>query len=186
MAQVPYLSRADAKTREEIAIFDRLEAERKMPTPYIFRALANAPVQLDGLLTYARSLRQAEELGPRLRELIILSIAYAKGGAYIAAHHEEDALKAGLTADQLSAVRTVDASKELFTEQEYVVIKIGHAIGKEARVDDDMLEQVSRHLSPKQFVQLALTAAWYSAGNITTSLLGIDLEDEYDNSFRRF
>lgn len=102
MARVPYRRRADAGPEDQ-AIYDRLETERRRPTPNIFLALAHAPVQLDGLLTYAATLHAAavpEELGPRLRELAILALAHAKGGEYIAAHHERDALAAGFTTAQ--------------------------------------------------------------------------------------
>jgi hypothetical protein len=66
MARVPYLFREDA-TPDTKEVWDRVEAERKMPTGNIFRAMMNTPVQLDGFLTYANALRDGSELSPRLR-----------------------------------------------------------------------------------------------------------------------
>lgn len=58
MARVPYRTREAAGGADQ-QIFDRLERERTTPAPNIFFALAHAPDQLDGLLTYSASLRSA-------------------------------------------------------------------------------------------------------------------------------
>jgi len=95
MARVPYLRREDADESQK-PLYDRLEAERKVPTANIFLALTNAPTQLDAFLTYANSLRAAD-LSPRLRELAILTVGYATRSAYEVAHHQSHGLGAGLT-----------------------------------------------------------------------------------------
>jgi alkylhydroperoxidase family enzyme len=180
MARVPSRRRADADG-DDAAIFDRLETERKMPTPNVFLALAHAPTQLDGLLTYAKSLRQAHELGPKLRELVILAIASARDGDgdYIALHHEQDALNAGYSPEQVASIRRQEADAELFSDVERAVLAIGRAIGANKDVTQEEWEAAARHLSNRQLVQLAMTAAWYVGGAILTRLLGLDLEDEY-------
>ncbi len=58
---------------------DRLEAERKVPTANIFRALTNAPALLDAFLSYANALRDAPTSSPKLRELAILTVGHATG-----------------------------------------------------------------------------------------------------------
>jgi hypothetical protein len=58
VARVPYLSRDNATTPETKALWERVDAERKMPTANIFRAMANAPVLLDAFLSYANALRK--------------------------------------------------------------------------------------------------------------------------------
>ena len=80
MARVPYLHREGAGA-EQSALYDRLEAERKVPTANIFLALANAPVQLNAFLTYANALR-GSELSPKLRELAILAVGHATNSRY--------------------------------------------------------------------------------------------------------
>lgn len=150
-----------------------------MPTPHIFLALAHAPVQLDGMLTYAGSLRKASELGPRLRELIILAIANARDRDYIALHHEADALSAGFTAQQVSTLRGPHPDSELFSEVERAVLAMGRAIGENRDVTQEEWEAAARHLTDQQLVQLVMTAAWYAAGTMLTRLLRLDLEDEH-------
>lgn len=179
MERVPYLERSLAQTPDEVAVFERLERERRMPTPNIFRAIANAPRQLDGMLTYAAALRQAVELGPRLRELVILAIGSVKKGRYIVAHHQMDALNAGFTPEHLEAISRGEGDRALFSELEAAVLQFGRAIGEEADVSDELWAVLSKHLTPRQLVQLTLTASWYCSGMITTRVLGVSLEQYY-------
>ena len=96
MARVPYLAREDASP-ETTPLWARLEAERKVPTAHIFRALAHAPELLDAFLSYANAMRDRSRLSPKLRELAILSVGHAVGSEYEIAHHHSHGLKAGLT-----------------------------------------------------------------------------------------
>jgi AhpD family alkylhydroperoxidase len=177
MARVPYLSREDA-TPDNKDVWDRVEAERKMPTGNIFRAMMNAPVQLDGFLTYANALRDGSELNPKLRELAILTVGYVTGSQYEIAHHQSHALKAGVTPGQLAAIEEFETS-EHFDDLERAVMRLA----KESTVDVDVTESrwadVAAHLDDKQMVELTLTIAWYNSGVRIMGLLGIELEDSY-------
>ena len=104
MSRVPSLSRDDAASVHQQPLWDRIEAERKMPTANIFRSLANAPVLLDAFLSYANAMRDSSLLSPKLRELAILSVGHATGSEYEIAHHQSHGRKAGLTDEQLAAV----------------------------------------------------------------------------------
>ncbi|MDX3799790.1 carboxymuconolactone decarboxylase family protein [Streptomyces sp. AK04-3B] len=180
MARVPYLSREDADP-EQKPLYDRLEAERKVPTANIFLALAGAPTQLDAFLTYANSLRAAD-LSPRLRELAILTVGYATRSAYEVAHHQSHGLKAGLTEEQLAAVPDFEASG-LFDATEKAVM----SLAKESTLQVDVCEQTWRAaadlLTDRQMVELSLSIAWYNSGVRIMGLLDIDLEDDYPNPF---
>jgi AhpD family alkylhydroperoxidase len=177
MARVPYRRREDAG--DDTAIFDRLETERRVPTPHVFLAMTHAPDQLDGLLTYAGALRRATELGPRRRELVILAIAHLKGGAYIALHHEKDALAAGVTPEQVAAVPDETRHQELFDDEERAILAIGRALATDGEVPDEAWASASLSMTHQQLVQLVLTGAWYANGVLVTKVLGIDIEDEY-------
>lgn len=117
MSRVPSLSRDHAASIDQQPLWDRLEAERKVPTANIFRTLANAPVLLDAFLSYANALRDGSELSPKLRELAILSVGHATGSEYEIAHHQSHGRKAGITDEQLAAVADA-ANSGLFTEAE--------------------------------------------------------------------
>ena len=181
MSRVPALSR-DAVSIEQQPLWDRLEAERKMPTANIFRALANAPVLLDAFLSYANALRDSSRLSPKLRELAILSVGHATGSEYEIAHHQSHGRKAGLTDEQLAAVADFERAKEdseLFDDAERAVMALARESTTAVHVSDATWAAAAAHLDDQQMVELTLTIGWYNSGVRIMGLLHIDLEDSY-------
>jgi alkylhydroperoxidase family enzyme len=177
MARVPYLTRQDA-TAETAPVWDRLEAERKMPTANIFMALASAPVQLDAFLSYANALREGSTLSPSLRELAILAVGHAVGSDYEVAHHQSHGLKAGLTDAQLAAVSHFEDSDE-FDDAQISVMQLARESTLQVHVSDETWGGAKAHLTDEEMVALTLTIAWYNSGVRVMGLLGIELEDKY-------
>jgi AhpD family alkylhydroperoxidase len=178
MSRVPSLSRDDAASVHQQPLWDRIEAERKMPTANIFRSLANAPVLLDAFLSYANAMRDSSLLSPKLRELAILSVGHATGSEYEIAHHQSHGRKAGLTDEQLAAVADGD-STELFNDAERAVIALARESTLNVNVSDASWSAAAKHLDDQQMVELTLTIAWYNSGVRVMGLLGIELEDSY-------
>ena len=178
MSRVPSLSRDDAASVHQQPLWDRVEAERKMPTANIFRSLANAPVLLDAFLSYANAMRDNSLLSPKLRELAILSVGHATGSEYEIAHHQSHGRKAGLTDEQLAAVADGD-NTELFNDTERAVIALARESTLNVNVSDASWAAAAKHLDDQQMVELTLTIAWYNSGVRVMGLLGIELEDSY-------
>ncbi|MER5185205.1 carboxymuconolactone decarboxylase family protein [Streptomyces sp. NPDC002896] len=182
MARVPYLRREDADEAHK-PLYDRLEAERKVPTANIFLALAGAPTQLDGFLTYANSLR-ASELSPALRELAILTVGHVTRSAYEVAHHHSHGLKAGLTEEQIAAVGDFETA-DVFDETEKAVMRLAKESTLQVDVSEETWRAAADRLPQKQMVELALSIAWYNSGVRIMGLLDIDLEENYQNPFSK-
>ena len=178
MTRVPSLSREDAVSVNQQPLWDRLEAERKMPTANIFRSLANAPVLLDAFLSYANAMRDGSLLSPKLRELAILSVGHATGSEYEIAHHQSHGRKAGLSDEQLAAVAD-GQDPELFDEAERAVIALARESTIKVNVSDASWAAAAKHLDDQQMVELTLTIAWYNSGVRVMGLLGIELEESY-------
>ena len=176
MARVPYLRRAEAGADAQL-LFDRLESERRTPTPNIFLALTHAPDQLDAFLSYANTLRAAE-LGPRLRELLILTVGHETGCEYEVAHHQSYALASGLTAEQVAAVPQFEAA-DVFDDFEKAVMRLAKQFSSGSDVPQQMWDAVADHLTTRQMVQLTLTLAWYVSGALMMRMLDLDLEEGY-------
>ena len=176
MARVPYLHRDEAGEAAK-PLYDRLEAERKVPTANIFLAMANAPKLLDAFLSYANALR-ASELSPKLRELAILTVGYATDSTYEIAHHQSHGLKAGITPEQLAAVKDFESSS-LFDETEIAVMRLAKESTLSVNVSSETWDAAAAHLPVSQMVELTLSIAWYNSGVRIMGLLDIDLEDGY-------
>ena len=177
MARVPYLSHEDA-TPDTEALWQRVEAERKMPTANIFRALAHAPALLDAFLSYANALRDESELDPKLRELAILAVGHATGSQYEIAHHQPHAIKAGATRQQIADVADFESSTA-FNDAELAVMRLARESTLRVAVSDQRWTEARAHLSAKQMVELCMTVAWYNSGVRIMGSLGIELEDSY-------
>ena len=178
MSRVPSLSRDDAVSVHQQPLWDRLEAERKMPTANIFRSLANAPVLLDAFLSYANAMRDGSLLSPKLRELAILSVGHATGSEYEIAHHQSHGRKAGLTDEQLAAVADGERP-DLFDDAERAVMALARESTANVHVTEDTWAAAAKHLDDQQMVELTLTICWYNSGVRIMGLLGIELEDGY-------
>jgi AhpD family alkylhydroperoxidase len=177
MARVPYLHREDADEARQ-PLYDRLEAERKVPTANIFLALANAPALLDAFLSYANALRDRSELSPRLRELAILTVGHTTDSRYEIAHHQSHALKAGVTPEQLAAIADFE-SHDVFDETERAVMRLARESTLRVDVAAGTWKAAAAHLPDRQLVELTLTIAWYNSGVRIMGLLDIDLESNY-------
>jgi AhpD family alkylhydroperoxidase len=177
MPRVPYLSRRDA-TPDTEALWRRVEAERKMPTANIFRALAHAPALLDAFLSYANALRDESELDPKLRELAILAVGHAAGSEYEIAHHQSHAIRAGATRQQIADVADYESS-DAFNDTELAVMRLARESTLQIGVSDQCWADARAHLSAKQMVELCMTIAWYNSGVRIMGSLGIELEDGY-------
>lgn len=180
MARVPYLRRHAAGAQVQ-PLYDRLEAERKVPTANIFLALANSPAMLDAFLSYANALRDASELSPRLRELAILAVGHATGSRYEIAHHQSHGRKAGLSPEQLAAVPEFE-SATVFDDTERAIMRLAKESTLNVDVPAEVWNPVAERLSDKQLVELTLTIAWYNSGVRIMGLLDIDLESGYTQS----
>jgi len=176
VARVAYLSRQDAGPDAQ-SVWDRVEAERKMPTANIFRAIAHAPSLLDGFLTYANALRNSE-LDPKLRELAILTVGHTTQSEYEIAHHQSHARKAGVTPQQLADVAKFETS-DAFDDLERAVMRLAEASTLKVDVSEQLWAEVDAWLSDKQMVELALTIAWYNSGVRIMAMLDIDLEETH-------
>jgi uncharacterized peroxidase-related enzyme len=177
MARVPYLSHAGA-TPDTEALWRRVEAERKVPTANIFRALAHAPALLDAFLSYANALRDESELEPRLRELAILAVGHATGTEYEIAHHRSHAIKAGVTQQQIADVADFESS-DAFDDAERAVMRLARESTLQVQVSDQRWADAHAHLPDRQMVELCMTIAWYNSGVRIMGSLGIELEDSY-------
>ena len=174
MARVKYLKRADSPNQ---AIFDRLERERKVPTANVFLAMTQAPDLLDGFLTYANALR-ASSLNPKLRELAILTVGYCTNSTYEIAHHQSHAQKAGVSEEQLKAVKHFSDSP-LFNAQEKAVMVFARESTQKVDVSDAAWSAVAAFLSEPDLIALTLTVAWYNSGVRLMGALAIELEQGY-------
>jgi 4-carboxymuconolactone decarboxylase len=169
---------ADADGDEALAaIYDRVRGTVRQ-VPKLYQALANAPVLLDGWITFAWSLRQDAESNRALRELAILRVAQLTHSDYVWRSHWRLALAAAVDAAKLDALdRWADSG--LFTGTERAVLRMTDELIIDATVGDDTWAALSAAADDREIVELVMTAAWYSCVARIASGLAIPPEDSH-------
>jgi 4-carboxymuconolactone decarboxylase len=119
-----------------------------------------------------RYCRYDTALEPRLSELAILTMARHWSAEYEWAAHKHEALKAGLSADVIEAIRThqippyADAQEEL-------VHSFARAVLENREISDALYEKACAHLGTEILVDLVGLLGYYSLISITLNVFRI-------------
>jgi len=159
----------------EPALRKRLEELWGDP-PNLYRALANHPALAAAWTEFARAIRY-ESRNPRaLRELVILRGAQVMGSEYEWAQHLKMARKAGVREAQIAALADWRASPE-FDAREKAALLLAEAVTR-ADVSDAVFAEVSQHFGRQDYVELALTAAFYAMVGRMLDAMRVELEPD--------
>jgi len=127
-------------------------------------------------LTYA--LRFYAVTPRKYRELAIMQTARVTGSAYEFAQHAPIARACGFTQAQIDRL---EAWKEagLFDERERALLAyVDQVVGRGGDVDEATFAELSRFFSPREIVELSITATQYVATNLLTKSLAIKPESD--------
>jgi alkylhydroperoxidase family enzyme len=160
----------------EPALKKRLEGLWGTP-PNLYRGLANHPAIIAAWTEFANTLRHGSRTPRKLRELVILRGAQLSASEYEWAQHLKMARKAGVREAQIAALPDWRVSPE-FDVKEKAALAIAEAVTR-GRVSDEVYEEAKRHFDHHDYVELAVTAAFYAMVARTLDALGIQLEAEF-------
>jgi len=125
----------------------------------LYRALANQPEYLEAWINFAWALRQRARTSRTLRELMILRSAQIHGAPYQWRDHVRMASEAGVSDDQISALKGWRSSA-LFDVPTRCALAFTEEMVR-GRVKDETLEELAHHFAPDQRIELILTAGFY-------------------------
>jgi alkylhydroperoxidase family enzyme len=145
--------------------------------PNLYRGLANHPKILAAWSEFSVTLRHHSRTPRALRELVILRGAQLSASEYEWAQHLSMARKAGVREAQIAALANWKASSE-FSEKEKAALAIAEAV-TQGRVTDEVYREATRHFDHHDYVELAITAAFYAMVARTLDALGIQLEPDF-------
>jgi 4-carboxymuconolactone decarboxylase len=167
------LSPADEKNNPELAA---AYAEIKATRGYVSNALKSLGHSPGGLLHFARVgeyVKYKTDLPERLRELTILTSA--RGVPYAWTHHRPLAVQTGI--DQ-AAVDQIGEGKvpSVLPANEQAIVAFVMALG-DLTVTDAIMDGMKKHFSPRQIVDIAMSATYYGALGRMVVALGVDLDE---------
>jgi alkylhydroperoxidase family enzyme len=160
----------------EPALKKRLEELWGMP-PNLYRGLANHPAIIAAWTEFANTLRHGSRTPRPLRELVILRGAQLSKSEYEWAQHLKMARQAGVREAQIAALASWKTSPE-FDDKEKAALAIAEAVTQGA-VSDEVYREAMRHFDHHDYVELAVTAAFYAMVARTLDALGIQLEPDF-------
>ena len=128
-----------------------------------------------------RALRNECDAPRVLREIAILRASILVGCAYEAHHHTTLAAAAGLSQEQVDAVKgDWRAKAALFDEKQKALLAYVDQLGNnKGDVDDATFAAMEKHFNPQQIVELTMCATSYYGGGIFMKAMRIELDDPH-------
>jgi alkylhydroperoxidase family enzyme len=174
LAQLRYLN------PEDLAPVDRDVLVRPVN---LYRAMANAPGIARAFLGLANEIRHRSRLDPRLREIVILRIAWITRSAYEWSHHVKIGRDFGVTDSDMALVMDPAAA----TGAEGAVVRAASIIAAgDGTLPEPALAALRAHLTEDALTELLLIAALYVGLARFIRAAGIEVEPDYEAELRTF
>ena len=149
----------------------------KGPVLNIFRTLAHAPKALARFLPWgAYVLSRRNALSAREREIVILRTGFLCKSGYEFAQHSEMGRAAGLTDDEIAAVKH-GAAAPVWSPSDAVLIRACDELHRDQFVGGATWADLERHFDRKQCMDVVLTVGQYTQVSMLLNSFGVQLEE---------
>ena len=138
-------------TRPELAQLEKNIMGARGRISLLYKVLLNSPPVCDGWEQMMTAIRNKTSIAPRLRELIILRIAVLNKASYEFEAHVPHAEKAGVSAEQIAAVRETPPGAAIPADERLAL-----------ELTDVMFDKVRARYDDRARVELAATIASYN------------------------
>ncbi|MPZ24778.1 MAG: carboxymuconolactone decarboxylase family protein [Dehalococcoidia bacterium] len=171
MARVPYRTSGD--TDGEVSQLLR-RLEERGSNLNVLRALANADGSFRNFMRLLNSLLERSKLDPRWRELAIMRVAWRNGADYEWGQHVAFARRAGLTDDEIEAVKDWTGSDAL-GPRDKAVLRFTDEV-EDRRLTDEAWNTVAEFLDDAELVELTVSGGFWSM--VGRFMLAVQIERE--------
>ena len=171
MSRMP-LAAADQQT-EPIREFMARRGELNL-----FRLLAHAPAVFVGWAQMVDEMLDSPTFTPRMRELIILRVAYLQGTPYELSQHMELARSAGLTERQIDAIVDANASYEAagLSRTERVVLDAVTELCTTRHLREESFATVHPALGDEALTELLMIVSCYYGLALVLNAVELDID----------
>jgi len=139
----------------------------------IQKALAHRPEMIKNFLSFYGSV--GKSLDRKLYEIIYLRISLINGCRYCTQHHVASSKRAGLTAEDWTALKAGDCSR--FGEKERATLTYVEKLTRTPReINQSDFDELKKHFSDPEIVDLHMLAGLANLTNRVTDPLGLELE----------
>ena len=171
MARISLVGRSEAAGAAREA-FERKIAERGN-IPRMYRVFAHRPWLLTTMDAHFAAVMGSGSVPLRTKELLALQTSQENATRYCIASHTILAERCGATKDQIDALRDVERGP--FTDKERAALRFGLQMTRDAnRVPDAVLEDLRRHYSEAEIVEIAAVVGLFAYFNRFNNAFGLD------------
>jgi 4-carboxymuconolactone decarboxylase len=145
------------------------------PVPTALTTLVHHPALAGPFLTYNNVLLANPALGHRMRELIVLRVAWRTQSHYEWAQHVMLAPRFDITPADIDAIAS-DNPAEAWTTAERALVAATDQLIAHHRVDDETWARLAEHLDERQLVEMVFVAGTYACLAMAFNSFGLQLE----------
>jgi 4-carboxymuconolactone decarboxylase len=174
------VSLIEEKDHPELAeLIEKIRAGRRGALINVYKLLLHAPPLAACWLDLIGTARFKTELDGRLREIVIIRVAYLNRTDYVVKQHVP-ALSApeGLSQEECDALADWRNSK-LFSARERAALAYADAMTRDIAVPDDVFAALHPHFSERQIVELTVLIGTYNMHTRVFMALKIDPEPHH-------
>jgi alkylhydroperoxidase family enzyme len=147
------------------------------PNLNLYKILSNNPILVSSWIDFAYSLRNNCTTSRQIRELMILRGAQLWNSKYEWFQHEKMAIKCGISKEKIDSINEWQKSS-LFDEKEKIVLELMESlVQNRGKISDQLDEQLKKHFTESEYVELVLTGSFYTAVPTLLAALQIPTED---------
>ncbi|MEX2262002.1 MAG: carboxymuconolactone decarboxylase family protein [Bryobacteraceae bacterium] len=151
----------------------QLESKTGRPNNF-FRTMAHRPEVLKNFVPLYASVVGAGSVERRLKELVYLAVSFANECLYCSTSHTASSKRAGLTADDIEAVRLEQDHR--FSDPERAALAYARELTRTAE-GQDTREGLYEHFNDQQIVEITLVAAMANFTNRFNNGLAVKPEE---------
>jgi alkylhydroperoxidase family enzyme len=181
LAPLPHSSWSDEERAALAGAFGSAAADQfasgERETPNVLGTLLHHPALAGPFLSYNNVLLRKPTLDARLRELIVLRVAWRTRAPYEWAQHARLATGLGITGDEIDAI-ALGAEADCWSALEANALAATDQCIDGYRVDDDTWDRLAKELDERQLVELLFVVGTYTALAMAFNSFGLELEPE--------
>lgn len=165
---------------EPKVLVDAIRHRRGGQLSNLDRLLLNSPALAEGWNVFLGTVRQKLSLTPKVREIVMCSVAVLNNAEYEFFHHVREFEKAGGTPEQVEAMRDVGVAAQnsaLFDLQERVAFQLTLEMTRDISVSESTMASAKKSFTTQELTDLIATVAAYNM--VSRVVVACDIRPEH-------
>jgi alkylhydroperoxidase family enzyme len=165
-----------AEVRELFAAGIGAEKAATFNMPLTF---AHHPALSHAIFEFSRSVQGGAEISPRLREIIIMRVAWLRRTDYVWGQHHQIMRGLGMGEEHIQGVKA-GADSAPWSAEERSALRVVDELARTCEVTDEAWKALSDHFSSKQIFDILAVVGQYSMLALVFNAIGLKLETRFN------